>query len=427
MNKKFQIFNDDCLNILKTLPCNSVDSLVTDPPSGTGFAGFKWDSVKGGSSAWISHLESIFLEAHRVLKPGALGLVWALPRTSHWTATALESSGFHVKDVLTHVFGSGFPKSQGITSLIQKSNPVTMNEIYTVTEWIRKRKKEVGLSNKKIDEITETKGGSQHWTKKRGKPQAYLPKRERWEKLKPFLEPIPKDISHIMQKSFKRGQSGSENWRGFGTGLKPASEHWILIQKPISEINLANNILRWGVGVLNIDECRIDSKDSLPDKIKPSSAKESLLWGKPSTFKKKDYSPHRNGRFPANFLYSKSRDQSCPSKILFEQSGNIQVTDYFKSFNSYDPFIYAQKSNAKERGKFNTHPTVKNIGLMRYLCRLVTPPRGTVLDTFMGSGSTGVACLFENFHFIGIEKDKGYFEISAKRLNEFKTPLDLAG
>jgi len=108
------LFNNDCLNVLKTLPENSIDSLVTDPPAGISFMGKHWDDDKGGRDHWISWMSEVMREAHRVLKPGAHGLVWALPRTSHWTATALENAGFEVRDVVIHLFGSGFPKSSAL-------------------------------------------------------------------------------------------------------------------------------------------------------------------------------------------------------------------------------------------------------------------------------------------------------------------------
>ena len=121
MKAQYQIFCDDSLNTLKSLETNSLDSLVTDPPAGIGFLKLDWDKDKGGRQEWVSWMESIMTECHRVLKPGAHGLVWALPRTSHWTATALENSGFRIKDVITHVFGTGFPKNTSIENLIKSS------------------------------------------------------------------------------------------------------------------------------------------------------------------------------------------------------------------------------------------------------------------------------------------------------------------
>ena len=119
------IINRDCLEALKDLESDSIDSLVTDPPAGISFMGKDWDSNKGGRDQWIDWLTQVMAECFRVLKPGAHGLVWAIPRTSHWTATALENAGFEVRDVITHLFGTGFPKSLDISKAIDKAAGAT--------------------------------------------------------------------------------------------------------------------------------------------------------------------------------------------------------------------------------------------------------------------------------------------------------------
>lgn len=112
----------DCLEILKSHTENHFDSLVTDPPAGISFMGKEWDGDKGGRDSWIQWMTEVMKECLRVMKPGAHGLVWALPRTSHWTATALENAGFEVRDIITHLFGTGFPKSHDISKGIDKAN-----------------------------------------------------------------------------------------------------------------------------------------------------------------------------------------------------------------------------------------------------------------------------------------------------------------
>ena len=120
-----KLINGDCLEVLKTLETGSLDSLVTDPPAGISFMGKSWDDDKGGRKQWIRWMTEVMTEALRVLKPGAHGLVWALPRTSHWTATALEDAGFEVRDVVTHIFGTGFPKSLDIHKALLKTGIVS--------------------------------------------------------------------------------------------------------------------------------------------------------------------------------------------------------------------------------------------------------------------------------------------------------------
>lgn len=113
------IIHSDCLEALRTLPAESVDSLVSDPPAGISFMGRGWDGDKGGRDAWIQWLTEVMRECYRVLKPGAHGLVWAIPRTSHWTATALENAGFEIRDTILHCFGTGFPKSLNINKALK--------------------------------------------------------------------------------------------------------------------------------------------------------------------------------------------------------------------------------------------------------------------------------------------------------------------
>src|SRR5690242_18140162 len=107
----WSVFHGDCLAMLRSMPDNSVDALVTDPPSGISFMQRAWDKDKGGRDKWIAWLAEIMREAFRVMKPGAHGFVWAIPRTSHWTGMAIEDAGFEVRDSFHHLFASGFPKS----------------------------------------------------------------------------------------------------------------------------------------------------------------------------------------------------------------------------------------------------------------------------------------------------------------------------
>lgn len=366
----------DCVDVLKTIPDNSIDSLVTDPPAGIEFMGKDWDSDRGGRENWVTWFSSIMRQVHRVLKPGAHGLIWAIPRTSHWTGTALEDAGFEVRDQVFHIQGQGFPKSLNISKAMNK-----------------------------IDVLTE----------------------------------------------------GAKQWDGWGTALKPACEIWILVRKPISEKNIAENVLKWGCGGIHIDACRIDSKD-LPEKITISHNAGSRYVGKYNNGKLSEPEPritsaNPTGRFPSHLLFSHNADcddqctDGCPVKGLNEQSGFLHpsgnkhitqpgriensifkigsvyghATDYKDGGGGASRFFYCAKVSTRERNTGldeikNHHPTVKPQKLMRYLSRLITPPHGTILDPFMGSGSTGIAALTEGFDFIGIEKDEDYFKIAQKRI-----------
>lgn len=191
------LLQGDCLEVLKELPDDSVDSLVTDPPAGIAFMGKSWDEDKGGSKQWIAWMASVMKECLRVMKPGAHGLVWAIPRTSHWTATALEDAGFEIRDVITHIFGSGFPKSLDISKAIDKAAGVE-RVILGKDPNQAGRKKNTGII-----------AGQAQYNQEAEERVAYI------------TAPATLD---------------AKKWQGFGTALKPASEHWILVRKPLDDV-----------------------------------------------------------------------------------------------------------------------------------------------------------------------------------------------
>lgn len=408
------ILNSDCLDALKTLLDDSIDSLVTDPPAGISFMGKAWDSDKGGRSGWIAWMTEVMKECHRVLKPGAHGLVWAIPRTSHWTATALEDAGFEVRDVITHLFGQGFPKSLDISKAIDKS---------------------AGAEREVIGEkLTGKARTAEGW--------------QGGQQLVSVTAPAT---------------ASAKEWEGWGTALKPASEHWILIRKPCSEKTVAANVLKWGVGGLNIDGSRVGTEVITQNQVnltggggryiifqkdlqtETNAALTSTMPGGMPTLRK---TTETTGRFPANLVLSHSDDCeedqcsfSCAVKALDVQSGALKfsyATNEGKASSIYggklkaernvvnkgrqgdsggaSRFFYCAKISGRERGEDNKHPTVKPKKLMGYLIRMITPPGGKVLDPFMGSGSTGIAAKECGFKFVGIEKEKDYFEISKARI-----------
>lgn len=377
------LLHGDCLEVLKTLNDSSVDSLVTDPPAGISFMGKDWDDDKGGRKEWCAWMESVMRECLRVLKPGAHGLVWSIPRTSHWTATALEDAGFEVRDCITHLFGSGFPKSLDISKAIDKAAGET-------------------------------------------------PKTE-----------------------------AAKQWQGWGTALKPAAEFWWLVRKPLSEKTVAANVQKWGCGGINIDGCRVGQRE---EPQFTGKKRVSSFGGENQDYKNPKFYDGRiqlpPGRFPANLVFSHSPyctdemcDIECAVKQLDEQSlaggmhsagkariGGAKQTNGGALFGvgnhagngtrlgdsgGASRFFYCAKISKSERNagcehfgetRSNHHPTVKPKKLMGYLCKLITPPGGTVLDPFMGSGSTGIAAKENGFEFIGIERDREYFDIARARI-----------
>ncbi|PWU15002.1 MAG: hypothetical protein C5B49_12370 [Bdellovibrio sp.] len=448
----YQTYLGDSIEILKSLPSASMDSLVTDPPAGIGLLGLDWDKDKGGRREWIEWLTAIMAECHRLLKPGAHGFVWAIPRTSHWTGAALEDAGFEVKDVITHVFGSGFPKSVAVDKAIDRAKYTDTDQLFQVTDWIRKRRNELNLTNKQLDEIAGVKGGACHWTARPPAGQPHIPTKERWEKLETVLGRPPEWIEKLIKPSHELGENWSkrtvvghypknaggiggvefrsihqsvtiptseisQKWHGWGTALKPASEHWIMIQKPISEHNIAANVLKYETGGINIDASRIPVRGKIPSTTNLDFRDGGFLWDTSERSQHSIYHQHPGGRFPANLIVTRSNDIECPAKVMNDQSEReTDVAQYFKTFKPEAPFFYCKKPDKHERGEDNIHPTVKPLRLMRYLCKMVTPKNGTVLDPFMGSGTTGVAALFEGFQFIGIERDENYHQIANRRM-----------
>ncbi len=192
-----KIIHGDSAWDLQELDDNTIDALVTDPPAGISFMGEDWDGDKGGRKQWIEWMTGIMSQCHRVMKPGAHGLVWALPRTSHWTATALEDAGFEVRDVVTHLFGSGFPKSLNVSKAIDKAAGAEREVIGS---------KGYLVPNIKGNKYNAAEGDS--------------------------------EVYYITAPA----TDNAKKWDGWGTALKPASEHWILVRKPCSEKTVAARV-----------------------------------------------------------------------------------------------------------------------------------------------------------------------------------------
>ncbi len=410
MNNRYNIYNNDSMEILSNFNENYFDSIITDPPAGIDYLKQDWDSSLSSPNKWITHHQKIFEKCFRVLKPGAFGFVWALPRVSHRTATTLENSGFKIKDIITHVYATGFPKSQYVSDLILKSKKIDYESIYKVTAWIRKQKLEKKLSNQDLDNFVGSSGAALHWVSEPPNPQAQIPSINKWKKLLLLLGTPPEGICKIVSDYHSNNIEASDKlknlatkWQGWGTSLKPASEHWILIQKPLAKNNIGSNLNHFQTGALNIDSARIAS-DDLVAKNKQASLKFYQTKLK-SPKDVKNYQPHEDGRFPTNFLISRS-SELVKHKYL----------KYFKNFELEKPYFYSAKPSKKEKGDFNTHPTVKPLKLINYLTELITPAHGIILDPFMGSGTTGVSAILNGYKFVGIEKDPKYFSIAKKRI-----------
>ena len=390
-----QLHHGDCLEVLRSMPNCSVDSIVTDPPYGLSFMGKKWDYDVPSVEVWV--------ECLRVLKPGGHLLAFAGTRTQHRMAVRIEDAGFEIRDMIAWVYGSGFPKSLDVSKAIDKMDAAEEQQTrrYRFTEWVRS----TGITSKQIDEATGTNMGG-HYTTAASQPAIMT--REHLEACRYLLGEVPAwveqeaDIRSVESKNFAErevvgqkivnGEEGTaggyqngiasvrgsdisiqrqinitapatdaaKQWQGWGTALKPALEPITVARKPLIG-TVAENVLQYGTGAINVDGGRVEG-----------------------------------GRWPANFIHD----------------GSEEATDLLKDSAR---FFYCAKASKADRGE-NHHPTVKPTDLMRYLCRLVTPPNGIVLDPFNGSGSTGCAAVLEGFQYIGIEREAEYIAISEKRI-----------
>lgn len=411
------------------MPDNSIDSIVTDPPYGLSFMGKKWDYDVPGVEIWK--------EAFRVLKPGGHILAFAGTRTQHRMAVNIEDAGFEIRDMIMWVYGSGFPKSMDIGKAIDKAAGEEREVVGTI-----KKMPSAGGTN-------TNEGWKRPWAEGKTTMNITVPATE-----------------------------AAKQWDGWGTALKPALEPITVARKPVQK-TVAENVLQWGTGGVNVDGCRVGNEERTQLSGQAMKPRKSTFVGLPESERPKGRPKTVQGRWPANFIHDGSDEvvglfpntkssEPSPSGRYGEGIKNNGNRIYGNGLNSSTPnraplgdygsaarFFYCAKASTAERneglddlpqrtpgectdrkegsaglnsprsgagrtgGNKNHHPTVKPINLMRYLCRLVTPPAGTVLDMFMGSGTTIIAANLEGFSAIGIEREKEYIEIAEKRIKHW--------
>ena len=385
-----KLIHGDCLEKLKELPDCSVDSVVTDPPYGLSFMGKKWDYDVPSVEVWK--------ECLRVLKPGGHLLAFAGTRTQHRMAIRIEDAGFEIRDMIAWVYGSGFPKSLDVSKAINKA---------------------AGAERERIG---------------RKKSARDCPRREGWER--------PHHLDPDSNSKFITAPATPEarQWQGWGTALKPALEPITVARKPFNG-TVAANVLAHGTGAINVDGCRVGT-ETITQRLATVVGGKSIgakAVGVPQ--KATGETTQTIGRWPANLIHDGSDEvlavfptgaKPKPERRgkkggsgfgLFNDEKTAETLGVWPADEggSSARFFYCAKASKKDRDEGNAHPTVKPTDLMRYLCRLVTPPEGIVLDPFMGSGSTGKAAELEGFNFIGIEREGSYMEIAQARINSAKT------
>ena len=460
-----EVYHGDCIETMNAMPPESVDAIVTDPPYGLGFMGKKWDDLPP-SREWA---EACF----RVLKPGGHIAAFGGTRTWHRLAVAIEDAGFEMRDSLAWLYGSGFPKSHDISKGIDKLDASDERRARALefTAFIR----ESGLTARRIDELTGTNMGG-HFTTAASQPAVATA--DLFDLLRPHLGAVPERIEELVRQrtvesqNFKaravtgvrevpRGHAfagaayggdsagreyadtraatpDAERWQGWGTALKPAFEPIVLARKPLAERTVARNVLAHGTGAINVDATRIDG-GARPLIISKSEASTGILGDGLNGSSRGGETTQ--GRWPANVLL----DHHAAAWVD-EQSGVTKSSvrpatggPIFKSSQSFkgggeqvdigdrghadqggaSRFFYSAKAPKSERPNVDgvQHPTVKPLAVMRWLLRLVTPPGGTVLDPFAGSGATIEAALIEGFSPIGIELEAEYLPLIQHRID----------
>ena len=414
------VINADCIEHMNTMPPESVDSIVTDPPyhltskngQSKGFMGKEWD---GGDIAFRTE---VWEAALRVAKPGAYLLAFGGTRTFHRMAVAIEDAGWEIRDTVMYVYGTGFPKSHNVSKAIDKEAGA---------------EREVVERSKNRNNVFTHNGNG-----------------------------LPQNISDYETTITASATEAAKQWDGWGTALKPAWEPIIVARKPLDS-TVAANVLTHGTGAMNIDGCRVETNDSFGGGTKGTS-------GFAAGYEHDGWVAGSNkGRWPANLIHDGSDEVAGlfpvnkPHKMVrnrtlgarpFNNDGKAteyETTETIEdSGGSAARFFYCAKANKSDRNegleefdlkreadrvsddgvggdnprnrtnklKLNHHPTVKPTALMRYLCKLVTRLGGVVLDPFCGSGSTGKAAILEGFKFIGIEKEFEYCEIANARISK---------
>ena len=397
----------DCLEVLRAMPDNSVDSIVTDPPyglsnakperiteaitawatgdrervpDGRGFMGKAWDSFVPPPAVWD--------ECLRVLKPGGHLVAFAGSRTHDLMGLSIRMAGFEIRDGLAWLYGTGFPKSMDVSKAIDKA------------------------------------AGAERGTKDVPFGGAYFANAGNW---RPWMDEASKTgVRKVADDTPATPEA--KQWQGWGTALKPAFEPVTLARKPL-EGTVAANVLKWGTGALNIDGCRIG------DEALPAHTRDTKM----GTFLGADgnVTPERTGRWPANVVLDEHQsaaldEQSGVSKSSIGRPrgashgdgwGMTQTGAEYNDMGGASRFFYCSKASSKERPEVDgvKHPTVKPLALMRWLVRLVTPPGGTVFDPFAGSGTTIEAAILEGFDAVGAEMEPSYLPLIERRLERATT------
>jgi len=430
-----QVISGDAIEELTALDACSIDAIVTDPPYGLEFMGKDWDGADGfrrslnpaevgrdsvygrtsrsspeypAGSLYQQWTQQWAAACLRVLKPGGHLLAFGGTRTHHRLACGIEDAGFEIRDSITWLYGSGFPKSMDVSKAIDKAAGVV----------------------RPVIGVHHRHGGGSSVSGSMSGPLGTA-------SALPLTAPATEDAAL---------------WAGWGTALKPASEPIVVARKPLTG-TVASNVLTHGTGALNIDACRANPGSAVGGRGGRAAHQvdETGGWDRPYTNGVTRTQEHTQGRWPANVVLSHTPDcngscaPGCAVTSLDEDSGirraghrraqrgagGVSITGHggqdglIERFDVeggasrfFPTFRYQAKASSKERLTVDgvSHPTVKPLELMRWLVKLVSPPGGTVLDPFAGSGTTAHACQLEGFNCVTIEREPTYLPLINARL-----------
>ena len=536
------LHHGDCLDVLRSLPDCSVDSVVTDPPYNLAFMGKAWDDHASavGFQQWC---ELWAAECLRVLRPGGHLLAFGGTRTWHRLACAVEDAGFEVRDSIAWLYGSGFPKSLDVSKAIDKRanvNDETHRRIALVAEVIRTHREAKGMERAEVSRavVGTPSGACWNWEHQQ------LPSAEMWPAIKRALD-ISDEFDGLIEGTraqfigAERAVIGkrttglgtgrgsvayitdsenrnitapatpdAERWQGWGTALKPAFEPVVVARKPLAG-TVAQNVLTHGTGALNVDGCRVGDGGGTT-KGNPPKGESNGIYGN-GINGACEIVDLGKGRWPANVVLDESqaaeldrqsgesrdgvavkRNRPEEGRSAYEAS-SYMITDRSREDHGYGgaggasrffpTFRYEAKAPKSERPRYKreggsdnattygqmkkrecnvcgsransaggkhsgkpwptcghgdwswveqqsardeyvAHPTVKPLDLMRWLVRLVTPPGGTVLEPFAGSGTTVEACIVEGFQCIAIEREADYLPLIRQRIDRRRDPVE---
>ena len=429
--------------------------------TGGGFMGKSWDSFVPGPAIWR--------ECLRVLKPGGHLLAFFGSRTYDMGTLAIRLAGFEIRDQIMWVYGSGFPKSLDVSKAIDKNNGRTLDDTYELGRHIKAQRLAAGYSVKQINDLFGAKALCNHW-EAQNINNAIAPTAEHWERLKnlfgcdarfdPVVERLAAEREVIATKKagiankdesvrHTIGASKSvdvditapsteeaKQWEGWGTALKPAHEPICVARKPLAG-TVAANVLAHGTGGLNIDGCRVDAPDCVPLFNKRNEASENAFANGLNGSNRTGAIDTSTGRWPANIVHDGSDEvlalfpgveDNSTGRFFYCAKASKADRNYGLSGDDHAPadLVNREEGSAgiqnpragagRTSGSKNPHPTVKPIALMEWLVRLITPPGGVVLDPFMGSGSTGIAAVKQQFKFVGVELSEDYFKVAQERI-----------